>query len=135
MTRKFTSFLVLAALMLAIPIHAQTNARKQTFSVQTAMQKKFTLATPQAAKVTMDKAAVAKVVGTAFREANAESKNVKSIIRSVQKDKASFEELMASNFCSVKLGKSSELSDKGGMSSRNLPLIPYTSSVKKNSDG
>ena len=48
------------------------------------MQKKFTLATPQTAKVTMDKAAVAKVVGTAFREANAESKNVKSIIRSVQ---------------------------------------------------
>ncbi|SNU04396.1 Cleaved Adhesin Domain [Prevotellaceae bacterium MN60] len=133
MTRKFTSCLVLAALMLAIPIHAQTNARKQTFSVQTAIQKTFTLANSQAAKVTMDKAAVAKVVGTAFREANAESKNVKSIIRSVQKDKASFEELMASNFCSVKLGKSSELSDKGGVSSRYLPLIPYTSSVKKNS--
>ena len=133
MTKKFTSFLVLAALALAIPIHAQTDARKKATAERFPIHKSLTLQTSKLMQVVEDKATAANNVGVAFRQVNAESKNVKSIIRSVQKDKASFEELMASNFCSVKLGKSSELSDKGGMSSRNLPLIPYTSSVKKNS--
>lgn len=133
MTKKFTSFLVLAALALAIPIHAQTDARKKATAERFPIHKSLTLQTSKSMQAVESKATAANNVGIAFRQVNAESNDVKSIIRNVQEDKVSFEKLMASNFSAIKFGETSELCAKGGVSSRNLPMTPRVSSVNKNS--
>ena len=133
MTKKFTSLLVLAAIALAIPIHAQTDARRKATAERFPIHKSLTLQTSKSMQVVESKAAAVKDAGIAFRDVNTTSKDVSSVIRKVQEDKVSFEKLMASNFSAIKFGETSELCAKGGVSSRNLPMTPMVSSVNKNS--
>ena len=120
MSKKFTSFLVLAALLLAIPTHAQIakKAAKQQITALKAGPQVFDV---QKAKDAKEKANF-KAVGYAFTGAMhqqiAKATLLETAIDNIQNDKVAFEKQMEENFRAVKLGKIASILNKGNVSAK-----------------
>jgi hypothetical protein len=121
MGKKFTSFLVLAALLLAVPAHAQ-------FVKKAAKQQITTLSVGPAKTIDVQKAKELKekyndsTVGIDFTGAMhqqiAKATLLETAINNIQEDKAVFEKQMEENFRAVQQGKAASVLNKGVASAK-----------------
>ena len=122
MSKKFTSFLVLAAaaLLLTVPTHAQLakKAAKQTTELKAGPVKTFDV---QKAKDAKEKANF-KYVGYAFTGAMhqqiAKATLLETAINNIENEKIAFEKQMEENFRAVQLGKVASVLGKGNVSAK-----------------
>ncbi|MBO7591018.1 MAG: choice-of-anchor J domain-containing protein [Prevotella sp.] len=100
MSKKFTSFLVLAALLLAVPTHAQfakKQSKAQVSAFKTNILKPTDLAKAKDAKMKAD----AKFEGQAFRGFAAKGNYLQASLDKVQEDKAILQKQMEENFRAI----------------------------------
>ena len=100
MSKKFTSFLVLAALLLAVPTHAQfakKQSKAQVSAFKTNILKPADLAKAKDAKMKAD----AKFEGQAFRGFAAKGNYLQASLDKIQEDKAILQKQMEENFRAI----------------------------------
>ena len=122
MSKKFTSFLVLAAaLLLTVPTHAQIfkkAAKQQVTTLKAGPLKVNDVQKVKAAKAKAND----KTVGFAFTGAMlqkvAEATLLKDAVNNIQEDKAVFEKQMEKNFRAVQQGKAASVLNKGVASAK-----------------
>ena len=125
MSKKFTSFLVLAvALLLAVPTHAQfaKKAAKQhitTLSVGPAKTFDVQKAKDLKAKAN-DQTVGLDFTGGLHQQLAAKATLLETAINNIQEDKAVFEKQMEENFRAVQLGKVASVLNKGVASAKTL---------------
>ena len=119
MSKKFTSFLVLAALLLAVPTHAQfakKQSKAQVSAFKTNILKPADLAKAKDAKMKAD----AKFEGQAFRGFAAKGNYLQASLDKIQEDKAILQKQMEENFRAAQYGNVASVLNKGVVSAKAL---------------
>lgn len=119
MSKKFTSFLVLAALLLAVPTHAQfakKQSKAQVSAFKTNILKPADLAKAKDAKMKAD----AKFEGQAFRGFAAKGNYLQASLDKIQEDKAILQKQMEENFRAAQYGNVASVLNKGVVSAKVL---------------
>ena len=121
MSKKFTSFLVLAALLLAVPAHAQfvkKAAKQQITTLSVGPAKTIDVQKAKELKEKFNGATVGLDFTGAMHQQIAKATLLETAINNIQEDKAVFEKQMEENFRAVQQGKAASVLNKGVASAK-----------------
>ena len=121
MGKKFTSFLVLAALLLAVPAHAQfvkKAAKQQITTLSVGPAKTIDVQKAKELKEKFNGATVGLDFTGAMHQQIAKATLLETAINNIQEDKAVFEKQMEENFRAVQQGKAASVLNKGVASAK-----------------
>ena len=121
MGKKFTSFLVLAALLLAVPAHAQfvkKAAKQQITTLSVGPAKTIDVQKTKELKEKYNDSTVGIDFTGAMHQQIAKATLLETAINNIQEDKAVFEKQMEENFRAVQQGKAASVLNKGVASAK-----------------
>lgn len=121
MGKKFTSFLVLAALLLAVPAHAQfvkKAAKQQITTLSVGPAKTIDVQKTKELKEKYNDSTVGIDFTGAMHQQIAKATLLEIAINNIQEDKAVFEKQMEENFRAVQQGKAASVLNKGVASAK-----------------